>query len=158
MAMMVAVGAGLKIVTEIYVLPNFRVFSLSYLPGAMVSLLYGPYAALIYGLVSDTTKFFARPVGIYFPGFAVSEMVMCFIYSVFLYKKRITFLRVALAQLFVTVTVTLGLNIIWLSIIFEEPSAVFYTGIRFITNIAAFPVHVYLLKVSGEYLRRIKKM
>jgi biotin transporter BioY len=81
-------------------------------------------------------------MGPYFPGFAISLVVACLIYSFWQHKKPIRLWRIALAQLCTVIFVYLGMNIIWMSMMHGKAAASFYTGIRVFNNAITFPFMV----------------
>ena len=130
---------------DIFITQYQRFFTVRYLPGVVVAYLFGPIAALAFGIVSDTVGFFARGGGMYHPGFAISAMVSFFIYACFLYKQKLTILRVVLARLLDVSIVVLGLNFIWLSQIMGMTASSFYVSGRLMSHLAQFPIHVALI-------------
>jgi len=157
MAMMVALSMVLARFGTIYITPQFRLFSLAYLPGVMVAMLYGPWAALAFGLATDTVSFLVNPGGAYFIGFALSEMLSCFIYACFLYNRPLSVWRVTAARLLVTVLVLLGLNFVWQSILWGALASVFYSSTRMVNHLIQFPIHVALIIITARLTQIVTK-
>ncbi len=155
MGLMLAIGAVLSRFT-LYITPTFKAITFAYLPGAMVAMLLGPWAAIIYGFVSDFILYIVNPQGGYFPGYALSEMFTYFIYACFMYQKPVTILRVTLARAIITVAVTFGLNYIWTSMMYGTAASGYFTGARLINNIVQFPFHVVLITFVGKKLLKLK--
>jgi len=157
MGMLLALRVILGFVT-IQPVPYFRFFSITFIPMAMVSYLFGPWAALVFGFAGDTLGFITRPMGVYFIGFAISEMAICFIYACFTYKRPVDNLkwlvfRVLLARICIAIFVTFGLNFLWFNLfgaIFGVPPAARQAGVFFIAsgrllnNIIQLPLFVFL--------------
>ena len=143
MGMFVALAAALAVFNT-YLSSDYRVLSFSYLPMAVGSALFGPYAGFVMGFAGDTVSFLVNPMPPYFPGFALSAMLQNFIYAMFLYRKPLTWPRVILAQA-ATLPVTLGLNMLWLNIMMGRTAGELYTAARLIGNLILFPVHVALV-------------
>ncbi|MDR2356195.1 MAG: folate family ECF transporter S component [Clostridiales Family XIII bacterium] len=153
MALMAAIAAVLSRFS-IYLTPTFRAITFTYLPGVITAALCGPWCALAYGFVSDALQYFANPQGGYFPGYALSEMLSCLIYALFLYGKPVKLLRVAAARLVVLVLVTMGLNYVWMNMMYGTLAGGFYTGARLINNLVQFPFHVAIIMlVVGRVVR-----
>jgi len=83
---------------DIWITPSFKLFSIIYLPSAIVSIIYGPIAGLVFGFASDFATYIARPNGPYFLGYALSTMVANLIYGCLLYKRPLNIVRVAIAR------------------------------------------------------------
>jgi ECF transporter S component (folate family) len=156
MALMAAAAAVLSRFS-IYLTPTFRAITFAYLPGAITAILCGPWCALAYGFVSDALQYFANPQGGYFPGYALSEMVSCFIYAVFLNKRPITIWRVVAARLLILVLVTMGLNYIWMNLMYGTLAGGFYTGARLVNNLVQLPFHAIIITLVGKQLVRFRR-
>lgn len=142
---------------DIWITPSFKLFSLAYLPSAIVSILYGPIAGLLFGFISDFATYIAKPMGPYFFGYALSAMVANFIYGTFIYNKPIKIARVAVARALVVFTVTLGLNAIWLNMLYGQSAGQIYTSTRLIRNLLQFPLDVLLITYVGKLAVKIEK-
>lgn len=140
---------------SIYITPTFQAITFSYLPGVVVAVLFGPWAAVLFGFVADTAKFFLNPHGGYFPGYVISEMVSYFTYACFLYKTTPKIWKVACARVFILISVTMGLNFFWNVIMYGSVASKYFTSVRLINNLVQLPVHVALIMLMLKYLRKI---
>lgn len=155
MGLMISLSAILSRFT-IYITPTFKAISFAYLPGAVVAILFGPWAALVYGFVNDFTSYIVNPQGIYFPGYALSAMLSYFIYACLLYKRPITLWRVIIARVLILITVVFGLNYVWMSIMVGTTAGGYFTGVRLINNIVQLPFHALLITSVCKLLNRLK--
>ncbi|MDR2670836.1 MAG: folate family ECF transporter S component [Oscillospiraceae bacterium] len=130
---------------SIYVTESFRLVSFVYLPGALGSMLYGPWAGLVMGFAGDFVAYVVKPMGPYFFGYALSAMLQNFIYAVFLYRRGPSMWRVAAAQALVAVFVSLGLGFLWLRLLYGATAAEFFAGARIVRTLIQYPVDVALL-------------
>ena len=156
MAMMVALKMILS-QFSIYLTPTFKLIEFSYLPSAIVSILYGPIAGVVFGFVADTVGFIAKPVGPYFVGYAISEMVSNFIYACFLYKCPITWQRVLMSRVIITVSVTFGLNFIWNVMMYGSVASKYFTGARLLNNLVQLPLYVFLIVFFAKTAIKVSK-
>lgn len=147
MGLMAGISVLLGIFGTIHITPTFRAITIAYIPGAIVAMLYGPWAALVFGFVADTVKFIASPRGPYFPGYALSEMLHYFILACFFYKQKINIWRCLVSRLLVVILILLGLNFLWQSILFGAVSATYFTGARLINNLVQWPFHAILMLI-----------
>lgn len=92
----------------------------SFVPIALSSLMFGPWIAGMLAAIADVMGFFLNPVGTFHPGFIFSAFLTGIIYGLILYRKDITWFRIGLAALGVTLIVHLGLNSLWLAQIFGK--------------------------------------
>lgn len=149
MALMVALKIILRQFT-IYLTPSFKLINFDYLPGAMVSILYGPWAGLLFGFVGDTVGYLVKPIGPYFIGYTLSEMVLNFIYGLFLYRRPLKVWRVVAANVTILLTVYYGLNYIWNTILYGTAASAFFTSVRIINNLVQLPLSVLLLIITAR--------
>ncbi len=114
----------------------------AFLPIALIGYLFGPVMAGISAVIADILGFIFRPAGFFFPGFTLNAFISGVIYGLFLHRKKITLLRVALLRLVNTVLITLILTPIWLYIMYETPLV---TIPRIIKAVVKYPIDVALL-------------
>ena len=78
---------------EIVIVPQSLYLTFGYISVSSLGYLCGPFICAIAGVINDLLKFFVNPQGEFFIGFTINELVAGFIYGLFLYKKKPTFLR-----------------------------------------------------------------
>lgn len=156
----IALMTAIKFVLSHYtiaVTPSFKGFTLDYIPNVMVAALFGPWASIIFGVISDTVAYFAKPMGPYFPGYAISEMLECFIYACFVYMQKITYFKMAIARILIMLLVFFGLNFIWGSMLFGSSASGFFTSVRLINNIIQLPVYVVISTWAAKLALKINR-
>ncbi len=97
-ALMIAACVALSYVPSIPVTDGVKV-TWGFLARALCAMVGGPVNALVFGFAEDTISFFINPGGAYFPGYTLTTMLGTLIYALFLYRTRVTVLRVFLAKL-----------------------------------------------------------
>jgi len=97
--------------------------------------------------------FFLNPVGTFHPGFILSAFLTGVVYGLFLYRKEVTWLRIALAALMVSLLINLGLNSLWLSQILGQGVWGLIIG-RVIKEAVLFVVQIPVILVSWQALKR----
>lgn len=135
---------------------NVLEIGFSHLVVGVTGMYYGPVLTGIVGVVADTLEFILRPTGPYFPGFAINEFLIGFIYGSFFYKKEITWKRVILSRLLILGIVDLILTPVWLHILYGNTFWALFT-IRIIPQLMKLPVDIILLYVLLKNIQRIKK-
>ena len=76
----------------------------------------GPVTGVVFGLAEDTVSYLANPAFPYFPGYALTTMLGCLIYALFLYRTRFGPVRVFLAKL-LTNLMNVFLGSLWSTIL-----------------------------------------
>lgn len=93
-------------------------YSLSVITVAFAAVFLGiPYAAAVAG-VGDIVGALIFPVGPYFPGFTLSNILAAFCIAFFI-KKRVTIWRAAVGVIIDKILITLILNSIFISILYK---------------------------------------
>lgn len=95
--------------------------SFSFIPTTLASSVVGPLASGIGAAVADIVGFISKPTGPYFPGFTFNAFLSAFIYGIFFYKKKLTFARIAVANIVVTVFMNALLGTYWISLLTGNP-------------------------------------
>ena len=125
--------------------PNLRV-KFTFFFTAVGCAVYGPFLGLLVGAVSDILGYVLFPSGAFFPGYTLSAMAGGLIYALFLYRKKITVLRLFLAKFFVNYLVNVGLGCLWSHIIYGK-GYLYYASTSLVKNTLLLPLEVILLSV-----------
>ncbi|MDO4710920.1 MAG: folate family ECF transporter S component [Peptostreptococcaceae bacterium] len=132
-------------------------------PLAMAGIILGPIVGTLAGVVADLVGVLLMPQGTFFPGFTLSSALQGLIPALIVHKlyidKSVPFQKVAvgtaIAIVVTTIVVALGLNTLWLTILFKKafmvllPTRVLASAIIGGTSIL---ITVLLLKVLRNKL------
>ena len=140
--MMGALAIVLNYVATIKIGDYIRI-GFSFTPNLIVDFLFGPAAGAVFGGVMDIVKYMLVPTGTFFPGFTLSAMVGAAIYGVILYRRRISWARIALAQFLVKLFVNIGLNSLWLLILNGQGLWAMLPG-RILSNAIMLPIDIVI--------------
>ncbi|MEG0272398.1 MAG: folate family ECF transporter S component [Hydrogenoanaerobacterium sp.] len=122
---MLAVAAlfvGLHVVVSAFFVPigeNLRIYA-SFFVTALGSFIYGPVFSVMVGFAGDILGFFIHPSGGFFPGYTLTAMVSGLCYALFLYRARLSFLRVFLCKMCVNIFINVGLGSLWSAILYGK--------------------------------------
>lgn len=153
--MMAAVAIILGYVATIRIGQFIRI-GFSGLPNQVVDFLFGPAVGAIFGAALDIIKWFLQPSGDFFPGFTISAALGGIIYGFAFYKKNISVIRVFSAQLIVKVFVNIGLNSLWLKILYDQAIIALLPG-RILSNAIMLPVDTFITYVMLKAVERTIK-
>ncbi|GEQ32385.1 MULTISPECIES: folate family ECF transporter S component [Marinilactibacillus] len=129
----------------------------SYLPIALIGILFGPFIAGISAALADILAFMVGGgAGGFFPGFTLSALLGGVAYGIFLHKKEIHLWRVVAVEAFIAIFINLTLNTLWISIITENPIAVILPP-RLIQNAVTIVVRILTIwfLVNNKQLRSV---
>lgn len=137
-ALGITVGAFYVMVGE-----NLRVY-FTFLVSAVGCAVCGPLLGMVTAAVTDTLNFILFPSGAYFPGYLLSEMAAALIYGLFLYRKKITVLRLFGAKVLVNYLVNVGLGCLWSQILYGK-GYLYYLVKSLFKNTLLLPLEVIAL-------------
>ncbi len=124
---------------------NLRI-SVAFIVLMFGSMIFGPAVGLAAGLAYDLVGFLLFPANVFFPGYTLSTMLEFFLYGIFLYRCRITVLRVFFAKLTVDFGIHVGLGALWSKILFHKAYYYFFLK-SLVKNIVMLPIEVVLFLV-----------
>lgn len=145
MAIMIAARIILSFIPSLNV-NNFIEVGFGFVGTAFSGILFGPIYALIVSVINDLITFFLTGGGIFFPGFTISAAVGGWIYGQLLWRKPINWKRIFVAVLVVTLIVNIGMNSIWIKMLFGQAWMVFMP-LRIGKNLITLPLNTLILTV-----------
>ncbi len=128
---------------------------------ALGAMIYGPVIAIPSAIISDTIGFIIWPTGEYFLPFVLTEIASTLIYALFLYRAKVTPLRVMLSRFCICFFVNLILQqgiVAWQYSYLGNPEEAKETvmGImstmRVLKNLAFFPIESVVLTLFLKVL------
>jgi ECF transporter S component (folate family) len=137
-ALSIVVGALYLVVGD-----NLRVYFTFFIT-AVGCAVYGPVVGVLVAAVTDTLNFLLFPSGPYFPGYLLSEMVAALIYSLFLYRKKITVLRLFGAKFLVNYLCNVLMGCLWSQMLYGK-GYLYYLVKSLIKNSLLLPLEVMAL-------------
>ncbi len=153
--MMAAVAIILGYIATIRIGQFIRI-GFSGLPNQVIDYLFGPAVGAIFGAALDIIKWFLQPSGDFFPGFTISAALGGIIYGFAFYKKNITVPRVLIAQLIVKIFVNIGLNSLWLKMLYDQAIIALLPG-RILSNSIMLPIDTFITYVMLKAVDRTIK-
>ncbi|MGX7352540.1 membrane protein [Enterococcus canis] len=149
MALLIAV----MVVTERFfaVDTQFLRVSATFIPATLMGAVFGPLWSGIGSTLADFVGMALFPKAAYFVGFSINAFVTGAVYGYFYYKKEITWRRVIMATVLVTVIVHLILTPIWLAWMYNVPlnSWAIWTP-RLIKNALMLPIQIVVTYFMGN--------
>ena len=146
--------------------------TLTGLPIAAGSCLFGPWIGFLIGVLIDLCGYFIRPTGPFFPGFTLSSGLVGLIYGLFLFQKwwerkvpspgllrsgtKGLVIRILLGHLAKTVLISLLLNCFWLSVFYGLPFKAVFLG-SLPKEAINFPIETFLIYVIIKGIRLYMK-
>lgn len=140
---------------------TFVHITFGFLPIALYGAMYGPWRAGMVGAVANLVGSLIFVPDIFFPGFILSDFLTGWIYGYFFNKKEcFSWKRIWIPFLLVTLIVHLGLNTLWLVIMYDKAAGAIFLS-RLIKNIICFPIEISLFllfyKPMESFVNRCKK-
>ncbi len=152
--LMAALAIVLGLVASIDIGPYIRI-GFSGIPNRIVEYMFGPVVGVIFGGALDVLKFIAKPTGPFFFGFTFDAMLSGFIYGSFYYKKKVSIVRILIAEFLVKLIVNCGFNTLWISILYGKGFLVLLPA-RLLKNLIMWPIDSIILLLVFTAVARIK--
>lgn len=129
-----------------------------FLPQSLISMLFGPIVGMVSGAIIDLLGFLIFNPGFpFFPGYTLSSMISSLIFALFMYRTRISVLKLASAKFLINMIVNVILGSIWMAIIVNWNMFSTYLIAGFVKNIVLLPLEVLLLYYLYKKLIPITK-
>ncbi len=133
--------------------------SMSFLVIALCSMLTGPLLAIPCGVIVDLVGVINSGYAFFF-GYTLTAVLTAVIYALFLYRARLSFLRLLLMKGCVNLFVNTLLGSLWRVIFYHGMSYAGYALLSGIKNIIFLPLEVFLLcllfKAMDKPLRQLR--
>ena len=105
---------------------------------------YGPTVGILVGMVTDTLGFLVSNFGDpYFPGYMITAMLSGLIYGLFLFRQRLTILRLIILRLVINYGINVLLGSVWKAMLFGKGYYYYFTT-GLVKNTLMLPVEVIL--------------
>ena len=97
---------------QIYITPLIRV-QISFLITGLGAMIYGPVIAMIGGVISDIVTYLLFASGPFFPGYTLSALLAGLVFALFLYRTKISPLRIIAPKFIINVFINTLLGSLW---------------------------------------------
>lgn len=95
-----------------------------FVPIVLCAIMYGPVIAGVTNAVADVIGATLFPIGPYFPGFTLTALLVGFVFGLFLHRQEVKFFpNIISASVINCIVFSLGLNTMWISILYGAPVA-----------------------------------
>ncbi len=129
---------------------NLRI-SFTFIALALGSMIFGPLVGLFTGFAYDLINFIIFPSPIFFAGYTLSAMLEFFLYGLFLYRSRLTVIRIIFMELTVNLIIYIGLGSLWSSMMYGR--GYYYFLIKSIVkNTIMLPIKIVILVMLIQLL------
>ncbi len=160
-ALMIALRVALKGV-YIPIMPNVNI-NTAFLVNALGAMIYGPVMAIPAAIISDTLGCIIWPQGAYFLPFVLLEIGGSLIFSLFLYRAKLTPTRVILSRFCIDFFINIVLNAPIMAIYYQVvlgKSYLMFQIPQILKNLFMFPIEsvvlTMFLKLMSPIVRRNK--
>ena len=148
-----ALSIALKHVASIDIGEYVRI-GFSGLPGMVVSVFFGPAVGGIFFGMLDIIKYLIAPSGFFFPGFTLSAALQGVLIGFIAYHREVQISRFFIAQLLIKVFLNVGLNTLWLCILYNtHVFAILPT--RILLNTVMLPIDTALMFIVVRFTSRV---
>lgn len=114
---------------------------------ALGSYIYGPAVGFVSGAACDTISFLIKPSGPYNPAFMLIEALGSFLYGIFLYRSRVSIVRLFLSKFSVSLICNIFLTPLFLLPYISDKSLSALMASRILKNAIMLPIETAVLAV-----------
>jgi ECF transporter S component (folate family) len=122
----------------------FLRISFAYVPLILIGTLLGPVWGAVIGVAGDLLGMLLMPTASFFAGFTLNALLIGIIYGTLLYNRpnnKSYFVRLIIAILMVHLFINLGLNTLWLSIMYKRAFMALVAS-RMLANFIMIPIEI----------------
>lgn len=124
----------------------FMRVSFGFLPIALFAMKFGRWQGAVMAAIADVLGGVIFFPGLFFPGFTMSAFCTGWIFGHFFYEKKISFSHILITVTLLTLFVDLGLNTVWLALLYNKAAATFFVS-RLLKAIVFLPVEAFLTHI-----------
>jgi ECF transporter S component (folate family) len=122
-----------------------------FLPNAVMGMICGPWVAIVYGLATDLLDVMYYGGG-FFPGYTLGSVLSALVYALYLYRARVSVLRLFLARATVSVCNNILLNSLWSAVLYGKGYYYYLTKSIF-KNLVLLPIETLVLVIVYQMLK-----
>ncbi len=159
---LISILIALRVVCQATSLPivkGYLEIQFDFIPAMISGLIFGPYVSIVSGFIADNVGFLINPSSGYNPCYTISAIASGFIYSLFLYKQKLSIMRIMVSKLIVNILVNAILGTYWIYLFYNTNGKGFMIllGTRLIKNLIALPIEVVVIVILMGLLLPILK-
>lgn len=118
----------------------------TFIADVICGIICGPLVGILCGIAADLISFMMHPEWGFFPGYTLTCLLTFVVYGLYLYRRRLSVLRVLLARLTVNLFINVGLGCVWSAMLYGK-GYYYYFATSIIKNLAMLPVEVIVMCV-----------
>lgn len=145
-ALMIALRLAMKLIA-IPLAPGLKI-NTAFIANAVGAMVFGPVTAALCAVVTDVLGYLMHPEGVYFPPFLLTEVAGSVLFALFLYRAKITPVRVMLSRFSICLFVNILLQtpiMIWYFRLFMDGAPYVLTVPGMVKNLFLFPIESVVL-------------
>ncbi|MCI5774639.1 MAG: folate family ECF transporter S component [Erysipelotrichaceae bacterium] len=146
MLVLLALFIALKIVVGYFRIPvadNLNIY-FTFIISAIECTIFGYVPSMIAGVITDILGYIINPNPPFFPGYALSNLVAAFIYSLWFYKRKIKLLNIIGAKTMINYIVNVGMGSLWSAMLYSK-GFIYYASTSLIKNTILLPIEIIIL-------------
>ena len=124
----------------------------------VVGSMFGPFVSIFFGLFADILGFIVAPDGKFHFGFTLNSVLGALIYSLFLYKFRLSTKRIVITSVVHDIVINFVLNSMWLAQMYYGNSFIKSFVLRLPKGLIMLPIHCLLCIAVAKALKRVSKI
>ncbi len=119
-------------------------YTVSFLALALLGYRFGIVPSSVAAIACDIIGYVIKPMGAYHPGFAISKVLTCVVFALFLYRREIKIWRIIASKAIVNIFINIALNTFWISTLYGKAFMAILAN-HVPKNLILLPVEIVLL-------------
>ena len=130
-------------------------FTLAFISLGLLGYRFGIIPSSLAAFACDLIAYLIKPMGAYHPGFAISKILTCIIFALFLYKKEVKLWRIIVSRTLINILINILLNAYWLASLYSSKGYVVILLEHFYKNIILLPFEIVILFFALKAFEKI---
>lgn len=159
---LIALITALRVVcqsTSIPIVKGYLEIQFDFIPAVIGAIMFGPWVSIVTGFIADNVGFLLNPGSAYNACYTLSAILIGFIFSLFLYRQKITVLKIFISRLLINAFVNVFLGTLWIYIFYNTKGKGFFIlmSTRALKNAIALPLETIIMVILVGLLIPILK-
>ena len=133
-------------------------FSVAFIALGLLGYRFGIVPSSLAAFACDLVGYLIKPMGAYHPGFAISKILTCIIFALFLYKKEVKLWRIIVSRALINILVNTLLNAYWLASLYSSKGYLVILLEHFYKNMILLPFEIVVLFFVFKAFEKISRI
>ncbi len=130
-------------------------YTVAFISLALLGYGFGIVPSALAAFACDLVGYLIKPMGAYHPGFAISKILTCAIFALFLYRKEIKLWRIITSRAIINIFINGFLNAYWLAALYSSKGYSVILIDHLYKNLTLLPFEIVVLFFMLKAFKKI---